>query len=52
MEALLAVVFPPIGHLGICYSNGLITDFLGPRVGPSVIHVLTDAMRAWWTCTK
>ena len=24
-------VFPWIGHLGICYADGTVTDFLGPR---------------------
>ena len=24
-------LFPPIGHLGVCFSDGEIVDFLGPR---------------------
>lgn len=28
---LITAIFPPIGHMGICYSNGFIVDFLGPR---------------------
>ena len=28
---MITWLFPPIGHVGICYSDGLITDFLGSR---------------------
>ena len=28
---LVTHIFPPIGHLGICYADGTVTDFLGPR---------------------
>ena len=28
---LVTWLLPPVGHLGICYSSGLVTDFLGPR---------------------
>ena len=27
---LLTWLFPFIGHMGICYSNGIIRDFAGP----------------------
>ena len=28
---MITWLFPPIGHVGIAYSDGLITDFLGSR---------------------